>query len=357
MRDDPLDRLRRANPYPRPLPAPPAERIVGHLTSADGSAPAARDVRPFHSSRAFSAIPVGAALVTAVVVAGVALVLIGHGRSGPPGPLSAAPDALGSLPPVAPLSPGNKHLLTYFTRAEVFVREHRKGCGQIEPVLIGRPSNGAGSQPSPAILATFGVLALRQTHPAAGAIPGGRYARVAQRRYGYTFVVATNDEGVPSVEGLTTHCQQLAFITLNKLLDKAPRATRRLAVQLAQDQLRDQQYLQHHPANVCLFSAGAGSCVPVLFAQARGSLQSASDGRHGSIFAYLVPNGVAQIEAHFAPEGRRTGFTHHIAATTATARVINNVAVFRLRHEPPDVSPYEIIWRSSNGTIIKVAYQ
>ena len=48
-----------------------------------------------------------------------------------------------------------------------------------------------------------------------------------------------------------------------------------------------------------MFVNGGGDCGPFLLAQARGSLTTVRYGRHGSLNAYLVPNGVAKITVEY----------------------------------------------------------
>jgi hypothetical protein len=293
---------------------------------------------------------VGVAMSIGIVA--VALVVLRHGAARTPSVVTPGQHAVSGLPPVPPLSPANKHLLTFFTKAERTVREHDKGC--VKPIVPQRPRPTTQSTPpSAALLATFSVL----RGPAERLRGfGGLLAHVAQRRYGITFAVATDNTGFPIGVQATPGCQKREFAELGKLLARAPRAERRHAIQLAHDQLLDQQYVEHHPQSICLFGSGGG-CEPFLYAQARGGLQSAGSGSNGSTFSYLVPDGVTTVTARYPREGPRTGFRRRYPPITVSARVINNVAVWKLDNEPGDIFPTVILWRTSTGKVIRTAYQ
>jgi RNA polymerase sigma-70 factor, ECF subfamily len=368
MGEDPLDRLRRANPFPRTLAAPPVERLRARLDGVPAPVPRHGPTpgsgAPGKRSRVragLAAAPLAIAVATSIAVAAVALLVLRHGKT-PSWPPSSAPlHAVSGLPPVPSLSPGNKHLLTYFTKAERSVRGHDQGCAA-RPVAPIRLTGGADGAPSQALLATFGVLRRQQPqHPSPvgpGAGISARYVRVAQRRYGHTFEVAPDTSGFPLLTLQDPpRCQRLEFAALNRLLAHAPVGQRRRAVQLAHNQLLDEQYIEHHTESVCVFGAGGGECGPFLYAQARGGLQSTGYGSRGSLSAYLVPDGVATVTAHYPPRGPNTGFRHRLAPATVTAPVVNNVAVWRLKNEPGDIFPTTITWRSSSGKTLKVVYQ
>jgi hypothetical protein len=100
----------------------------------------------------------------------------------------------------------------------------------------------------------------------------------------------------------------------------------------------------------------AGGCEPFLYAQARGGLVSGGYGRDGSVWSYLVPDGVASVTAYYPALGPTQGLRHRIAAATAHARVINNVAVWAMPHEAGDIFPTTITWNAAGGEVLRTVY-
>jgi hypothetical protein len=306
-----------------------------------------------------SATPLIAALVTSVAIAAVAIVLLGRGHSPQLQPSTLVLNSGMGLPPVPQMTPANLQALRYLQQARQTVLKHDRTCiGR--PVLPLGPSKPDRGSPDRTMLSTFGVL--RRPAGARPPLPPAavhfavfvRYARVAQRQYGsvYTvFPVKRLPAGGANIVA-SARCRNLELAALRTELAHAPKQLRARALRLGNDQLLDEQYVRRHPEGICLFGGGGG-CQPFLYAQARGGLQSTGYGSNGSIFDYLVPDGVATVTARYPAEGPKTGFRRHIPALTITARVINNVAVWRLPHEPGDVFPTTITWRSASRRILR----
>lgn len=223
------------------------------------------------------------------------------------------------------------------------------------------PTSRSDATPSRLILATFGVLQVKQPQqPLHGLGPFlsgavyAKYIRVAQRRHGITFEVGATANGASKLF-VSPRCQKLKSDVLSKLLVGVAGPERRRALMVAHDVLLDLQYIRQHPETICLIGDVAG-CLSFLYADASGWLQSSGDGGQGSVWSYLVPNGVATVTAHYPAEGPKTGFRHHWPRISITAPVINNVAVWRRESEPGDIFPATITWRSVGGRVIKVVY-
>ena len=275
----------------------------------------------------------------------------------------AASTTVSGLPPVPQSTPANERLLVPLNKAQLSVR-HSKGCPprRTRPLPTSQPTEPNDGTPSQTILATFGVFRLPQAQQPAQQLPPllqgdvyAKYIRVAQRRYGYTFELAATSDGAAEPL-LSARCQELETKALNIQLAKLPQAERGRAMQLAHDELLDAQYIHRHPETICTIGGGGTGCLPFLYAQANGGLGSSGTGNEGSLWSYLVPDGVATVIAHYPAEGPKTGFLHHWPRITIAARVINNLAVWTLKREPGDIFPATITWRSANGKTVKIAY-
>jgi hypothetical protein len=210
------------------------------------------------------------------------------------------------------------------------------------------------------MLATFSVLQLkaraRLPAPAGFGDAFVRYIRVAQRRYGSAFEVFAVRSLAGGGTAISAKCSRLQREALQRELRHAPAGIRTQALRLGRQQLADERYMQRHPEGICLSGGGGGGCDPFLYAQAQGAIQSSGSGDSGSLFDYLVPNGVATITAHYPAEGPNTGFQHHIPAVTITVKVINNVAIWELAHEPGDLFPTTITWRAADGKTLRIVH-
>ena len=297
-----------------------------------------------------------------MAVATVGIVLLGDamGSVAPAPALPSSVKAPGGLPPVPPLSPANLRALTYFEQASRSVRERDKSCVARPRRPLGQTKPDTGT-PSRVILSTFGVL---RRHPrsepsvSSGGPLAGAYVNdvgVAGRRYGSVYeVVAVKS----LLAGATTsaRCQALELRALRAVIRHAPKRARARALRLGQDELLDERYIDHHPEGICLVGGGGADCGPFLDVQARGAVGSTGYGADGSSFDDVVPDGVASITAHYPAEGPKQGFRRHLPAVQVTEPVLNNVAVWRLAHEPGDLFPDTITWRSPSGHVVKTVY-
>ena len=122
--------------------------------------------------------------------------------------------------------------------------------------------------------------------------------------------------------------------------------------------IAENRYITEHPnAGVCVFGGhGAEACSTFLPIVTGGLIQSGGTNRIGSTWAYLVPDGIASITAHYPAEPRRAGYGRTLAAATITATVANNLAVWRAPHEPGDLFPNLIQWKSANGRDVRTVY-
>jgi hypothetical protein len=108
-----FQRLRRANPFPRPLTAPPIERLrlgVGlgdaerESSRVDHANESSHRVRHTRVRAAIRALPLFAGIAVSVAIVAVALVVFRHGAARTPSVVTPGEHAVGGLPPVPPLS-------------------------------------------------------------------------------------------------------------------------------------------------------------------------------------------------------------------------------------------------------------
>jgi hypothetical protein len=295
--------------------------------------------------------------VTGVIAAG-AILLLGH--HGPASPTTAGLPSLRGGPPVPDHSPANRQAFGYLARAEHTVISEDKTCWKrpLESGGFRPPVRGA---PSPAILSSFSVLRqpAQARQPKLPGLLARRegvfvdYVRVAQRRFGSMIEVApTKDVGAG---GISAHCARAELAALNAQLRDARAPVRAHIQMVAGEVIADQRYIAQHPEGMCLFGAGGG-CLPLLYALTQGGLTSGGSGGNSSVWTYLVPDGVATITAQYPQEGPNTGFQHNFPPRTVTARVINNVAMWRLANEPGDIFPSTIMWHAHDGTTLRTVH-
>jgi hypothetical protein len=306
---------------------------------------------------------IGVALVAVAAVVAVVVTMAGGGGGGGSSEQSTrfAAAVMSGLPPVPEFTPANDRLVRPFNRAQISVMVRDKECRGRFGGRFPRSgsSNGIAGSPSRAVLAAFGVLRLpevRQSRQFGRLMASLVYAdsfRVAQRRFGQTFEVAV--ARLPPEE-LVPRCEKLASAAFRKLLANVPQPERGRALRFAEELRSDQRYVYSHRDAVCTFAAGGG-CEPFLYAVTRGDLSNSGQGNEGSVWSYLVPDGVATVTAHYPAEGPKEGFLRHWPRLTISAPVINNVAVWTLSKEPGDIFPATIVWRSASGKTIKIVYE
>jgi hypothetical protein len=367
MKKDPIERLRRANPLPGTPAAPPIEPLLARLGERDrrhGDAARARNRR--RGLRAgFRAAPVAFAAVLSIAVAIVALTLLRHHNpSGSPGS-SPGFHVPSGLPAVPSLSPGDMHALNYHwnTRPHVAVRGNACAPSPGSPP-VAQPGSAPTDEgrPSEALLADYAVLQSPDTsaNTLPGSVGGGhwsKYGRIAQHSYGNTIEVLPDLYVQPGETSLTTRCERARLAADRADLAGAPAALIARALRLERETFEDERYIQQHPDGICVFVDGGGSCGPFLLAQARGSLTTVKYDSHGSLNAYLVPNGVAKVTVEYTaahPPNMPAGPAG--PPLTITVSVINNVAVWTVPNRSNIVNPHAIVWLAHNGKTLRTAY-
>jgi hypothetical protein len=306
MSKDPIERLRPANPLPDTPVAPPIEPLLARLGErrrgdryssgalADGAGGRGR-LRGLRAG--FRAAPVAFAVVVSIVIAAVALTLLGHGSRSGSVPSSPGLHVSGGLPPVPSLlSPGDMHALDYHwsTRQHVLVRGSVCAPSLASPP-VAPPRSAPNNQgaPSRALLADYALLQSPLTSknalPAPQRVgPWSRYGRVAQHRYGSAIeVIPDLNASAPGPQTpITARCERAQLAAQRKDLAGAPADLIAKALRLDAETFEDERYIQQHPDGICVFVDGGGDCGPFLLAQARGSLTTVRYGSHGSLNAY-----------------------------------------------------------------------
>ena len=268
------------------------------------------------------------------------------------------------LPTVPSMDPSNRQAFAYFLEARRSVDSHDATCqGAIDPNRV--PAGPAPGMPSRLLLRDFDVLGLPATdepaRPPANR-PAGRvfvrHARIARRADGTTFVVfPIRDSPQQSVVSIT-RCQRLIDGTLRIEVRNVPQPVRDRALRVARELNAENRYITTHPdAGVCVSGGHGGeACSTFLPVVTGGLIQSGATNRRGATWAYLVPNGVASITAHYPAEPRSAGDGRELAPATFNAPVTNNLAVWRTPHEPGDLFPDLIQWKSADGRTVRTTY-
>lgn len=118
--------------------------------------------------------------------------------------------------------------------------------------------------------------------------------------------------------------------------------------------LQEERTIAQHPAGVCLATAGPGGsgtgpCVnAVSLRQFTGRLGVANDGNdHATVTALIVPDRVATVTAHYAPQTYPGRVPRPL---TVTKRPVQNLVIFALRGawDPPN----SLTYRSATGAVL-----
>jgi len=360
MSTDPISRLRRLNPVSESPDAPPISRIferidgVGAESSPHPPAPDRRAPRG-RGGWGWRALPLSLAVMVSVAVAVLALTLIKHRSAGP----THSPTSIGQppsgLPPVPQLSPANVRALDRLGPAYRTVLLHHPTCRSV-PLPTKRP-RGAPPAASELAVSLFGVLGMPANIRHIGAsAPYGPAARIAQRAYGTTVVVAPAELPGLGIAPLSARCARLVLAAVQTQMIHQTAGKRADAVKLISEQLADERYVANHPVGICLF-ARTGVCTDLLYAQARGILSTGTFRRTGTISACLIPNGVAKITASYPAQAPAIGAHTQVPAVTITAPVIHNVAVYLVGNRAPTVLPRTITWQDAKGRTLRVTYR
>lgn len=344
--EDLEDRLRRVlDQAARQLQVPP---VVWQAPSPAGSRRRLR--RP-----AFGDLVPVLGVAVAVVVAVLAVALIGHGHTKP----AVEPnESLLSPPPAVAieprLSPSDSHYIGAAGR-ETFA--HYPACRGFHGPEV---TNGS---PSRTLTSMFAILN-RPTTPATGLrsllhwSPGAQlYAnqvRRARSAFGAKFYVVPAGN-VSGQRGVPTRCNAEQIAALTRQLSHVPKA-KRAGIRAAQNRyLAYLHYLALHADGVCAgYPTGRrGGLVCATVAEFRrwGVLADASvylD--HEAVFWTVVPDGVATVTLRFVPAG--SPLTHTVSTTV---RPVNNVVVAKEPYDAPNQSgfPSTIELRAADGHLIK----
>ncbi len=255
------------------------------------------------------------------------------------------------------LGTGERQAVNYFSRAQAsFVKQHRACLPRRPRILEQRALAPDRGSPGQALLSTFGVLRLPTSKgvrtaastAAQWARPFVRYARIAQRRFGYTFVVVpvTNLVQMPSAR-----CFRLELAALSAVLGRAPTPIRARVLQIGNEELRDQQYIRAHPDGLCVVGGGGATCESFLLSRARGELMGGSSAGSPMLYVYLVPNGVAKVTVRYSPD--RPAARQRTRQSPVTVRVTNNLAVWMVEPGQAGSQPASIAWRAASGRVIR----
>ncbi len=341
-----------------------------------------RRVRRHRSAALSVVIPiVGAAVAVAVVV-----VFVGSGRHPSPpgpaaghhhtsGPASLPPSAAGP-PPFLHLSPTDRQVINYVMKAQGIADRTDPACATSapNPAPSARPSLSTGT-PSTTLLSILGVLQSPQTasdrlpprkiwhgphstphvypygtYPPAKGIYAG-YIRKARSRFGasYYIVPAAN---VNQNQPQPARCYREQRAALRHELPTIPRSLRGAALPLQPRYLAYQKRLAIPYPGVCLLALnstgnGDGSSCGYSIAAIKS----------GHTLTSGAPTGVPVVYG-LAPDGIRTVtlvYNHRRHQEALTVRVINNVFILHNPHQhlPHEGFPDKLIWRSTDGQIIK----
>jgi hypothetical protein len=386
--DDVIDRLRRLDPVPTPLAAPPIEALLGRIGQRSG-APRHAVERPQMAvshvtnrprlSRAGTAVrhvPVLLALVTSLVVAALALTVVRHRQPSVPVRPSGGPPAASGPPAFPTLSSLQRKQIDYVMKVDGTASRRDRACAPV-PGGLGdpgrKPSLSQGS-PTASMLAIIGTLRRAEspadrlppreiwdgphsrprsypygTYPAVAGIYA-RYIRYARHRDGanYYLVPATNVNWRAPVP---VRCYREQVTALRQELRHIPQSLRRGIFPLQATYLAYERRSTDPYPGICLSAlnnTGNGdgaSCYAVSEIQAGQTLTTGAPG--GVPVAYgLAPDGVHSVT--FAYKGRYPG--HPL-----TALVINNVFIL---HDPGDRLPdngfpRKLTWRAGTGRVLK----
>ena len=202
--------------------------------------------------------------------------------------------------------------------------------------------------PSRQLLNALGVLRL----PAGDAprqppinIPAGRAfisrARIARRADGATFVVFPRRDGPPQPPFGIARCQRLIYAALRTKARTTTPQVRNRTLRIGREVIAENPYIvAHRNAGVCVSDGHLGvACSTSLPVVTGGPIRSAGTSGIGSAWAYLVPDGVVAITAHYPAESQQAGYGRALPAASITATVVNNLAVWRAAHEPGESVP------------------
>jgi hypothetical protein len=311
----------------------------------------------------------GFALASAVVVAIVAFVILGAGRSHPGnmggGPAPSPPNATGPLLPANPTG-RQRHEERYLQQALTAVSIHDHTCALVSSQLTQKATISQGS-PDQALLSILGVLRrparasdrlpTRITyHPyrrdPTGSLPPlkgvyVRYIRRARSRYGAGYYLAPAADA-NGRRPMPERCYAELQAAIGRELDHVPTKLRAGTLKL-EPRYVDQLRAQTTPGQgVCLLALnntgngdGCSSGFTVADIEAGHTLFSGGPTSVGVIYG-LVPDGVRAVTLRYRTR-------------SITVDAVNNVFIVKNPGQrlPHDGFPNTIIWHGPDNTIIK----
>lgn len=379
--DDVIGRLRRLDPVPVPLGAPPIDGVLSRLDGQaeahirpgewDGQGPARRS----RAGAPLRHLPVLVAVGTSIVVAVVALIVLGHKHPGAPaGPPGQPPAASG--PPTFPrLSPLQRKQFDYVMKADGTASRRDPACAPVPPGGDpGRKPDLSQGSPSESILAMIGTLRRAQTaadrlparklwhgpHSRPRIYPYGtyppvrgiyaRYIRYARHRDGANYYLVPA-ENVNWQVAVPARCYREQVTALRQELPHVPHSLRRGIFALQATYLAYERRSAEPYPGLCLTAindTGNGdgaTCYATSQIQAGHTLSSGAPGGVPVVYG-LAPDGVRSVTFYY--KGRYPG--HPL-----TVLAINNVFILHdpRDHLPSNGFPDKLVWRGANGHVLK----
>ena len=324
------------------------------------------------------AVLVGLAVLTAVAIAVLAVVLVHHHRAGDAAqvPASAPPSSSGPIQ-LLPLNPRptEGREIAYLYKAQEAAAQRDQVCNSDRSLPgIGNPARVPSlsqAAPSAATLAALGVLrrpAVRSDKlpprvigapPDQQVYPNGtvppvkdvyiRYVRKARHRFGANYYLVPAGDVNPFAP-VPARCWAEQRAALQRELPTIPVRLRAGVLALEPLFLTQQEHNDRPYPGVCLTAIngtgnGGGGC------DAGGSLSQIEQGT--GPMPSGAPTGVGVVYG-LVPDGVRTvtfEYQHH---RPVTVLAISNVFIVRRRGLPNYGFPNRIVWRASDGSVIKV---
>ena len=136
MSDDVLERLRRENPVPERMPAPPIEPVLARLDNEPPTAGERSSTGPRGARRAIRTLPAIASLAVVLAVGAVLLTVGDHGRSASPTTSAVSPPATLRTNPLPPRPAASAHI-NLFQLARANVRDTPTKLFENNPQVAG----------------------------------------------------------------------------------------------------------------------------------------------------------------------------------------------------------------------------
>jgi hypothetical protein len=327
------------------------------------------------------AIPVGLAVLTALAIAVLAVALVHHRRAGDTAHVPASPPPSSNGPiqllPANPSRTQRREIAYLYNAQEAATRRDQVCNGDRSLPSFGDPGRRPSlsqAAPSDATLAILGVLRRpavpsdklpprligapphQQVYPN-GTIPPVkdvyiRYVRKARHRFGANYYVVPAGD-VNYLLPVPGRCWAEQRAVLQRELPTIPARLRAGVLALEPLFLAQQRHNELPYPGVCLIGIndtgnGGGGC------DAGGSLSQIEAGR--GAMPSGAPTGVGVVYG-LVPDGVRTVTFEYQRHPPVTVLAISNVFIVRRRGLPNYGFPNKIVWRATDGRIIKVIHR